>query len=260
MKRKPTPILLILLVAILLSVSVHYVSAQRIPNGSDLQDQKFNLVWADEEEETVSLHLLDELLQTQTKIKTGDWVLITISQTHFPVQTLYMDALTAYPEQTTQTYLNKLDEKGMVVESIQRLSDANQNLLRELVLSDGISRNSQTGSVSDFYPFPLDLNMGTVLRREAAYDMPATASLEEGTLNGQPVYIYTAKDEFLAPVAVGDIQATAARAVSWFDKSTGLIIKAENFVTKEDGTEIQISAYQYEFDLDAKSPLESLNR
>ena len=53
MKRKSTPILLILLMAILLSVSVHYVSAQRIPDDSALQDQKFDLVWADEEEETV---------------------------------------------------------------------------------------------------------------------------------------------------------------------------------------------------------------
>jgi len=258
MRRKTIIIVLSLLVVGLVFGFVKTIQAQRVPPDQVIPEQKYDLIWEGEAGSEPSLALLEQLLETQAKWEPGEWVQVTIYQFNFPVQPTYLDSDTRLPEETVHKLWYELNAKGLVSSSVDQIWDTEGKLLQEAIALDGQSHHTLTGASFQFLPHKLDLNMGAVLEAKQTYDVPGTARMEEGVLNGKAVYIYITRDTFGVSVAVGEEKAIGARSIAWFDQETGLILRSATYVTLENGEEAQVLDCRYEIQFNADIPSEIL--
>lgn len=260
MKRKTILIVLSLIVAAVIFGYVKTTRAQVAPPEQEIQQQKYDLEWGGKDGSELSLALLDTLLETQSKWKLGEWIQVTIKKIHYPVQPIYLDSVTRLPEESIQKLWFGLDENGLVISSVDQIWDLEGKLLQEAIVLEGQSHHTLTGATYQFHPHELDLNMGVVLEKRQTYDVPGTAQMEEGELDGKAVYILSTRDDFGVSVAIGEEKAIGANSIAWFDWETGLILRSATYVTLESGDVTQLLDYRYDFTLVADKPVETLGK
>ncbi|MGB4594384.1 MAG: hypothetical protein WBI14_00575 [Anaerolineaceae bacterium] len=226
---------------VLIFVGSRLANAQTYPTN----EQQYFVAWVSDLFEPNPQTLINDLVDKNSRLEPEEWASVLIDEYNNSIQPLYLADGMRLPEKTSQALWYHTNADGLIDQTYELVKNKEAVVLLERVAHAGDVTTHPGGISVEFVPYPLNLTFGTRLSFEDAFASQAKVAIEVVKLDDQQVYKLTNQTSFEEPVSIGDQPIDWAEAIAYFRFDDGMLLKTQDWVGLEDGSELLLAEKTY---------------